>query len=70
MLVYETNVHITKTQNQLILLTWFMPALVNKRVGSFRGMVEEEGTNLWSCFLKYSINICRMSLADFVENKR
>lgn len=29
-------------------LNWFMPALANNRVGSSRGMVDEEWTYKWS----------------------
>lgn len=42
-------------------LTWFIPALVNKRVGSSRGTTDEEWTYRCSFSLKKSTNKLRIS---------
>src|SRR5437868_14911567 len=45
-------------------LNWFMPALVNKSVGSSCGTTGLDGTNVWPCFFtKKSMNCWRISLA-------
>src|SRR5262249_28694267 len=46
-------------------LNWFMPALVNKSVGSSSGTTLDDGTNVCPCFsTKKSMNCLRISLAD------
>src|SRR5205807_10181465 len=44
-------------------LNWFMPAFVNKSVGSSSGTTLDDGTAVWPCFLtKKSMNCWRISL--------
>src|SRR5437016_3549291 len=46
-------------------LNWFMPALVNKSVGSSCGTTGEDGTKVWPCLCtKKSMNCWRISLAE------
>lgn len=54
---------ICSANNTMLLITWFMPALANKRVGSSWGMVEEDGTNVCPCFwTKKSMKVDRTLL--------
>lgn len=39
-----------------VVLTWFIPAFANSKVGSSYGIVEEEGTRVWSLAAKKSKN--------------
>ena len=41
-------------------LNWFIPAFANSNVGSSCGTTGEEGTNVWSLFLKKSKNVPRI----------
>lgn len=46
------------------MITWFIPAFANSKVGSSCGTVDEEGTKVCSYFsTKKSTNICRKSFA-------
>ena len=46
------------------MITWFIPAFANSKVGSSWGIVDDEGTKVCSCFsTKKSTNICRKSFA-------
>ena len=49
-------------------LNWFMPALVNKSVGSSAGTTLLDGTAVWPCFFtKKSMNCWRISFALGME---
>ena len=43
-------------------MNWFMPALVNIRVGSFLTTIGADGTTVWPFDAKKSRNFCRISL--------